>query len=115
MKTRIKKGDKVVVISGKDKGFTGEVMSVAKEKELITVDGANLMKKHIRSPKKGEKGQRVEMPAPMHISKVMLFCDDCKKGVRVGVKIEADEKEGKDKTAGKKVKQRICKKCKKVI
>lgn len=98
---KIKKGDKVIIVSGKDKGFKGEVIQIDREKERVVVDGANLIKKHMKSGKRGEKGQRIEMPAPLHVSNVMLFCKECKKGVRIGVK--ASKKEG--------IKKRICKKC----
>jgi large subunit ribosomal protein L24 len=96
---RIKKGDIVKVISGKDKGFKGEVLNVLAAKNRLVVDGANLVKKHLRGSGKDKKGQRVEVPAPLDVSKVLLYCNKCEKGVRFGIKIEED------------VKKRICKKC----
>ena len=97
---RIKKGDTVQVIAGKDKGLKGEVMQTYPKKDKVVVDGAFLIKKHIKSPNKNEKGQRIEMPAPIHISNVLLYCSKCKKGVRVGTVINE-----------KGVKKRVCKKC----
>lgn len=101
---KIKKDDNVIIISGKDKGFKGKVASLDKKKDRIVVDGANLIKKHIKSSKKGEKGQRVEIPAPLHVSNVQLYCDSCKKGVKVSFV------KGKDG-----FKKRVCKKCKNEI
>lgn len=96
---KIRKGDKVVVISGKDKGLTADVVKVIPSSGKVVVDGANLRKKHMRSPKREEKGQRIELPAPIDISNVKLYCEQCKKGVRAGYAV-ADGK-----------KKRVCKKC----
>ncbi|MBD3238138.1 MAG: 50S ribosomal protein L24 [Candidatus Moranbacteria bacterium] len=97
----VKKGDQVVIISGKDKGFKGEVIEINPKKSVLVVDGANLIKKHIKNPKSKEKGQKIEMPAPIHASNVKLYCDNCKKAVRSGSRITKDSKS----------KIRICKKC----
>jgi len=96
---KIRKGDIVVVISGKDRGRKGKVMEVLPKEGKILVEGINLRKKHVRPKKSGEKGQIVEMPAPFDVSDVKLICKHCGKATRVGYKIE-----------GKK-KFRICKKC----
>ena len=98
---KVKKGDQVIIIAGKDKGKTGEVIRVDRMKDKVVVDDANLIKRHIKSSKKGEKGQRIEMPAPIHISNVKFYCSQCKKGVRIGHEIKEGE-----------TKKRICKKCK---
>ncbi|MBD3300282.1 MAG: 50S ribosomal protein L24 [Candidatus Moranbacteria bacterium] len=97
---KIKKGDQVIIISGKDKGFKGEVIQIMPKKGRLIVDGANLIKKHIKNPNKKEKGQRIEMPAAIDASNVQLYCGKCKKGVQTGAKTT---KEGS--------KKRICKKC----
>lgn len=97
---KIKKDDNVIINSGKDKGYKGKVIQVLRDKNRVVVDGANLIKKHIKNPNKNEKGQRIEMPASINVSNVSLFCDKCKKGVRTGAKINKD---------GSKI--RICKKC----
>ena len=96
---KIKKGDQVKIILGKDNGKTGKVLRVFSIDEKILVEGLNLVKKHIRPRKEGEKGQRLELPAKINISNVMLVCPKCGKSTRVGLK----------KTIDKNV--RICKKC----
>ncbi|OGG40789.1 50S ribosomal protein L24 [Candidatus Jorgensenbacteria bacterium RIFCSPLOWO2_01_FULL_45_25b] len=99
---RIKKGDVVKIITGKNRGKTGKVVGVHKE-GTVSVEGMNLYKKHLRPKKEGEKGQIVELSRPVKISNIMLVCSGCKKQTRVGHKEEK----------GKKV--RICKKCKAII
>ena len=101
---KIKKNDIVKVIAGKDKGKKGKVLQVFIEKDLLVVEGMNMMAKNVRPKKQGEKGQVVRYNAPMNVSKVMLFCSKCNKPVRAGYLIS---KEGK--------KSRICKKCKQAI
>ncbi len=96
---RIKKGDNVIVIAGKDKGRQGNVLRVLAAQDKVQVEGMNIAKKHVRPKKQGEKGQVIEVPVPMQSSNVQVFCAKCKKGSRIGYKIE-----GKDKT-------RICKRC----
>ena len=101
---KIKKSDNVIVVAGKDKGKTGSVLQLFIERGRASVEGINLAIKHLRSQKRGEKGQRVEFPAPIDLSNLMIFCKKCKKGVRVGFNITKN-KEGVD------VKSRVCKKC----
>jgi len=96
---KIRKGDTVLIISGKDRGKTGKVLNVFPREEKVVVEGTNIRKKHVRPRRSGEKGQIVEMPAPLSISNVKLICPKCSKATRVGYKI-AEEK-----------KYRICKKC----
>ncbi len=96
---KIKKGDEVLVISGKYKGKKGKVMKVISREKKVIVEGVNIMKKHVRPKKEGEKGEVVHRPAPMYISKVKLVCPKCKKPTRVGYKVEGGKK------------YRICKKC----
>lgn len=100
---KIKKNDQVVVISGKYRGKKGKVIRVLPEEERVVVEGVNVLKKHVRPKKSGEKGQIVEMPSPFSVSNVKLICSKCNKATRVGYKFE-----GKKKT-------RICKKCNKEI
>jgi large subunit ribosomal protein L24 len=120
MKTKIKKGDKVQIISGKDrlkrtkkgektlKANQGKVLQVLPSLRKIIVEGLNIRIKHVRPRKQGEQGQRIEMPAPVNISNVMLVCPKCNKPTRVGYKITKSE-------SGKTKKVRICKKCKETI
>ena len=102
---KIKKGDKVKILSGKDKGKTGKVLQIFASRNRVSVEGLNLLIKHLRPQKQGEKGQRIEFPAPMNLSNVSLVCPKCNKSTRVGYKII----EGKD--GGKKKKFRESKKC----
>ncbi|MBW2557381.1 MAG: 50S ribosomal protein L24 [Deltaproteobacteria bacterium] len=95
----IKKNDMVKVIAGKEKGKTGKVLNVVREKNRVVIEKTNLIKKHQKADATG-KGGIVEKEAPLHVSNVMLICSKCNTGVRVGYKVLED---------GKKV--RICKKC----
>ena len=83
---RIKKGDTVQIIKGKDRGKIGKVMRVDLERARAVVEGLNLVKKHVRPRRQGEKGQLVEVPRPLHVSNVLLRCASCSKGVRVGMR-----------------------------
>lgn len=105
MKMKIKVSDKVQVMAGKDKGKTGKVLQVLPDMEKVVVEGINVMYKHIRSQKKGEKGQRVQFNGPIVLSNLMLICPKCNKPSRVGVKLGESRK----------AKARVCKKCKEVI
>jgi len=96
---KIKKGDQVLIISGKDRGRKGKVLEAFPEESRILVEGINLRKKHQRPKRSGEKGQIVEMPGPIYISNVKLICPKCGKATRVGYKVL------------NKNKFRICKKC----
>ena len=96
---KIKKGDTVLIISGKDRGKTGKVLKSFPSDRRILVDGINLKKKHTKPKKQGEQGQIVKVPATLNVSNTKLICQKCKEAVRVGYKI----------TEGKKF--RICKKC----
>jgi len=104
---KIKKNDNVAVIAGKDKGKTGKVLRVMPEAEKIVVEGVNLLAKHVKPRKAGEKGQKIYIPAPMHVNKVMLVCSQCGKSTRVGYRIvEGDVRQKKE---------RICKHCKHAV
>jgi len=96
---KIKKGDTVLIISGKDRGRKGKVLRVSPKENRILAEGINLRKKHQKPKKSGEKGQIIEMPGYISISNVKIVCPKCGKAVRVGYKI-TDKK-----------KYRICKKC----
>lgn len=81
---RIKTGDKVMVISGKDRGKIGKVLQAFPTLELLSIEGINLAIKHIRRRRAGESGQKVQFPAPLPAAKVMLVCPKCGKPTRVG-------------------------------
>ena len=82
---KIKKGDKVIVISGKDRGKTGAVVRALPREDLVIVEGVNVKKRHERSRKSGQRGQIVEKTLPIHVSNVMMV--DPKKGGRTRVRI----------------------------
>ena len=86
---RIRKGDQVVVISGKSKGQKGEVVRVAGDK--VVVSNVNLVKRHTKpNTQANQQGGIVEREAPIHISNVMLFNSAANKGDRVGIKVLED-------------------------
>lgn len=114
----IKKNDKVKIIAGKDKGKTGKVLQVFAERNKVSVEGLNLSVKHLRPKKQGEKGQRIEFPAALNLSNIMLVCPKCDKPVRVSFKTIDAAPSGLPAQAGqkpKKKKVRFCKKCKQAI
>jgi large subunit ribosomal protein L24 len=103
---KIKKGDTVEVISGRDKGMRGEVLRTLPEDSRVVVQGANLRKKHQRQIQAGGRTMNpgvIQFEAPLDIGKVMLVCPKCGEVVRVAVRRE----EG---TA-----RRVCKQCESVI
>jgi len=99
----LKKGDFVKVISGKEKGKTGKVLMVIKDKNRIVIEKLNMIKRHQKANAMG-KGGIVEKEGPIHASNVIIMCGKCNKETRVGIKIFED---------GKKV--RICKKCSDIL
>ena len=100
---KVKKGDNVLVIAGKDRGKTGKVLRALPKEAKILVEGVNTKQKHVKPKRQDEKGQVVRIAAPMNISNVKLICTKCSKATRVGYVM----REGK--------KYRICKKCKSEI
>lgn len=96
---KIKKGDQVLIISGKDRAKQGKVLDVFLKENRLLVEGVNLRKKHVKPKKQGEKGQVVEVPGRISISNVKLICPKCGKPTRVGHKVIENKK------------YRICKKC----
>lgn len=101
---RVKSGDTVEIIAGKDKGYRGEVLKVIPKKDKVVVEGMNIAKKH-QKERQGAGGQRVpaqivDIPAPLHLSNVMVVCLSCDQRTRVGFRTNED---------GFKV--RYCKKC----
>jgi len=104
---KIKKGDNVKVMTGKDKGKTGKVIQVFPDLNKIVVEGVNIAHKHIRTRKQGEKGQKLEFAAPLAAANVMMVCPKCAKPSRFGTKELLTE--------GKKRKVRVCRKCKETV
>ncbi len=100
---KIKNNDRVKIIAGKDKGKEGKVIQIFKKENKIVVEGVNLLKKHMRARKQGEKGQVIELPAPFNASNVKIICPKCGLAVRSACKEEAEQK------------KRVCKKCQQFI
>ena len=98
-KFRVKKGDTVEVVQGKEAGKRGKVLRVLAAEERVVVERVNFIKRHVRPSKKTPQGGVIEREASMHISNVKLVCPSCNQAVRVGVR-----REGEDKI-------RYCKKC----
>ena len=96
---KIKKDDKVIVLSGKDKGKQGKVLSADPKAMKVVVEGVNVATKHQKPMKQGQEGGIIKVETPIYVSKVQLVCPKCGKATRVGHKLE----DGK--------KSRVCKKC----
>ena len=94
----VKKGDKVIVITGKDKGKTGVILAAFPKKNRVLVEGVNIVKKHSKPSQMNPQGGIINQEAPIHVSNVMLIDPKTGEPTRVGIKIEN----------GKKV--RVCKK-----
>lgn len=106
MKVKIRKGDKVEVISGKDKHHRGEVIKVLPKENKIVVQGANLRRKHqsqVQAAGRNLKPGIIEFEGPMDISNVMLVCPNCDETTRVGIRRSPDGA------------ARFCKQCNEVI
>ena len=88
----IKKGDKVLVLTGKDKGKKGTVVSVSPKTNRAIVEGVNVRMRHVKSKKKGEAGQKVEVPMTIHISNIQIVDPKTGKGTRIGTKMVKDKK-----------------------
>jgi large subunit ribosomal protein L24 len=99
-KAYIKKNDLVMVTNGREKGKSGRVLKVLREKDRVIIEKINFIKRHSRPHGQQKRGGILEKEAPLHLSNVMLLCEKCNKPVRIGHRnIEG----------GKKV--RFCKKC----
>ena len=95
----IKKNDKVVVISGKDKGKEGKVLVANPKAGKLVVEGVNVATKHQKPRQQGQEGGIIKVETPIYVSKVQLVCPKCGKATRVAYKVEAGKK------------SRVCKKC----
>ena len=96
---KIKKGDNVQVLSGNDKGKTGEVLEVSPKTDKVIVKGVNIRKKHVKARKQGDESGIISVECAIPVAKVNVVCPKCGKVTKVGYSIEKDKKE------------RICKKC----
>ncbi len=95
----IKKGDRVKVLTGKDAGAEGVVLEAFPQKQRVSVEKVNVVKKHLRPTQANPSGGISEMEAPIHVSNVQIVCPACKKPTRINMRRED----------GKKV--RVCNKC----
>ena len=96
---KLKKGDKVKITAGKDKGRDGVVEKVYKNANKVIVTGMNLYKKHVKKNEKMPQGGIVDLPRTIDVSKLALICQKCEKVTRIGYKVEKNKK------------YRVCKKC----
>jgi large subunit ribosomal protein L24 len=100
---KIKKGDNVKILSGKDRGRTGKVLHAMPDAGTVIIEGLNLVKKRARPKRQGEKGETVLVPRALAVSKVMLICTNCKNPTRVGLRMAGERR------------VRYCKKCQATI
>jgi large subunit ribosomal protein L24 len=99
---KLKKGDKVKILMGKDKGREGEIERIVPKKGTIIVPGINMYKKHVKGSQ-GQKGGIYDIPRAMKFGKVALICPKCKVATRIGFRMAGEEK------------VRVCAKCQKEI
>ena len=95
----IKKNDTVIVLSGKDKGVKGKVLTAMPKENKVIVEKVNVATCHTKPRRQGEEGGIVKREAPLYASKVQVVCPKCGKGTRVAHKVEGGKK------------TRVCKKC----
>jgi len=93
----------VIILTGKDRGKKGKIIKVLPKKNKVIVEGLNLVKKHRRPTRQGEKGEIISVPRPIDASNVAIWCSVCGRKTRVGYRLEGDKK------------LRICKKCQQLI
>lgn len=101
---KLKKGDTIKVLIGKDKGKTGKVERLNPEKNMVLIENINQFKRHVKAKAQNQKSEIVTITKPLQAGNVALICPSCKKMTRIGFKLDK---------AGKKV--RVCKKCNKEI
>lgn len=103
-KYKVRKGDTVVVIAGKDRGKSGKVLSVLRGEQKVTIEKVNIIKRHTKPNQQNKQGGILEREAPIQISNVMIYCATCQQPVRAGSKVMPD---------GSRV--RVCKNCGQLI
>jgi len=96
---KVKKGDNVIIIAGKDKGKKGKILRALPKTDRILVEAVNIRKRHMKPKKSGEKGQIIERPGYIHISNAQVICPKCAKPSRLGYRANGGKK------------YRYCKKC----
>ena len=103
-KYKIRKGDLVMVIAGKERGKTGKILSIDRADARVVVEKLNMIKRHTKPNQKLRQGGIIEREAPLHLSNVMYYCAHCQKPVRLGIKTLPD---------GRRL--RMCRKCHDVL
>ena len=96
---KLRKGDNVKMLGGKDRGKTGKVSVILPKSDKVIVERLNLIKRHVRARKQGQKGQIISKERAVSVSSVALICKSCGKPTRIGYKVVGDNK------------VRVCKKC----
>ena len=97
---KIKKGDQVLIITGKDKDKKGEIIEALPLRRKVIVKGINIAKKSIKKSKENQAGGYIEVEMPLDVSNVMLFCPKCNKGTKIAIAVSDKDQ-----------KIRVCKKC----
>lgn len=100
---KFKKGDKIKVIAGKDKGRDGVIEKVYTKQDKVLITGVNIYKKHVKKNEQMPQGGVVEVPRPLDVAKIALVCPKCKKKTRIGYEMAKDKK------------YRKCNKCKSIL
>lgn len=103
VKSKLKKNDNVMVTSGADRGKRGKILYVDRKLGRVVIEGINKKKKFVRPSQENPKGGVITLEYPIDISNAMIFCEKCKKAVRIGIKQKDDSK------------LRVCKNCGKSI
>ncbi len=103
-KIKIKKGDTVMAIAGRDRGKTGKVLRIYPRKSRVVVEGVNFVKKHMRKTRQDQEGGIIKRESPIQISNLAVFCKSCNRPVRIGITALSDGS-----------KSRFCKRCKEMI
>ena len=96
---KLKKGDNVKVVKGKDKGKSGKIDKVFSKQDKILIEGVNLYKRHMKARSQNQPSEIITIIKPLPVANVVLVCPKCHKETRIGYKIEKDKK------------SRICIKC----
>ncbi len=99
-KTKIRKDDKVIVITGKDKGKIGKVLSVDLKKGRLFIENVNVVKRHSKPTSQAPQGGIIEKEASVDLSNVMIVCNKCAEPTRIGFRVSGDN-----------IAHRVCKKC----
>ena len=101
--TRLRKGDRVVILAGSDKGKTGRLLAVDPKHERVLVEGVNMKWKHVRKSQQNPQGGRTQREYPVHVSNVAFWDEQSGKGVRLGASLEGGRKRRVLRPSGKSI------------